>query len=108
MSSFAPSYAARLASYDLPVLILGESGTGKELLGRAIHYASPRHSGPFVLSNGHGSMLIYALLHLTGYDLPIEELKRFRQLHSQPAVMGVTAQPPALTVSRSKVHRPAV
>ena len=37
----------------------------------------------FVLSNGHGSMLIYALLHLTGYDLPIEELKRFRQLHSK-------------------------
>lgn len=36
----------------------------------------------FVLSNGHGSMLIYALLHLTGYDLPIDELKRFRQLHS--------------------------
>jgi transketolase len=37
----------------------------------------------FVLSNGHGSMLIYSLLHLTGYDLPIEELKRFRQLHSR-------------------------
>ena len=37
----------------------------------------------FVLSNGHGSMLIYSLLHLTGYDLPIEELKRFRQLHSK-------------------------
>ena len=37
----------------------------------------------FVLSNGHGSMLIYALLHLSGYDLPIEELKRFRQLHSR-------------------------
>ncbi len=37
----------------------------------------------FVLSNGHGSMLLYALLHLTGYDLPIEELKRFRQLHSK-------------------------
>src|SRR5678815_5778634 len=36
----------------------------------------------FVLSNGHGSMLIYALLHLTGYDLPISELKNFRQLHS--------------------------
>ena len=36
----------------------------------------------FVLSNGHGSMLQYALLHLTGYALPIEELKRFRQLHS--------------------------
>ncbi|HRD32673.1 MAG TPA: transketolase [Rhodocyclaceae bacterium] len=37
----------------------------------------------FVLSNGHGSMLHYALLHLSGYDLPIEELKRFRQLHSK-------------------------
>lgn len=43
--------AARLARYDLPVLILGESGTGKELLARAIHYASPRHTGPFVLEN---------------------------------------------------------
>ncbi|MBA2492192.1 MAG: transketolase, partial [Gammaproteobacteria bacterium] len=37
----------------------------------------------FVVSNGHGSMLLYALLHLAGYDLPIEELKRFRQLHSR-------------------------
>ncbi|MDD5274453.1 MAG: transketolase [Methylovulum sp.] len=37
----------------------------------------------FVLSNGHGSMLIYSLLHLAGYDLPIEELKSFRQLHSK-------------------------
>ena len=37
----------------------------------------------FVISNGHGSMLLYALLHLTGYDLPIDELKRFRQLHSK-------------------------
>ena len=37
----------------------------------------------FVLSNGHGSMLIYALLHLTGYDLSIDDLKKFRQLHSK-------------------------
>ena len=37
----------------------------------------------FVLSNGHGSMLLYALLHLTGYDLPMEELTRFRQLGSR-------------------------
>jgi transketolase len=48
----------------------------------------------FVLSNGHGSMLLYALLHLTGYDLPIEELKNFRQMHSRtpghPEV-GITA-----------------
>ena len=39
----------------------------------------------FVLSNGHGSMLLYALLHLTGYDLPMEELKNFRKLHSKTA-----------------------
>jgi len=37
----------------------------------------------FVLSNGHGSMLLYSLLHLTGYDLPLQELKNFRQLHSR-------------------------
>ena len=39
----------------------------------------------FVLSNGHGSMLLYSLLHLTGYDLPMEEIKNFRQLHSRTA-----------------------
>ena len=39
----------------------------------------------FVLSNGHGSMLLYSLLHLTGYDLPMSELKNFRQLHSKTA-----------------------
>ena len=39
----------------------------------------------FVLSNGHGSMLHYALLHLSGYDLPMDELKKFRQLHSKTA-----------------------
>ncbi len=47
----------------------------------------------FVLSNGHGSMLIYALLHLTGYDLPMSELKNFRVLHSKTAghpEVGVT------------------
>ena len=37
----------------------------------------------FMLSNGHGSMLQYALLHLTGYDLPMEEIRKFRQLHSK-------------------------
>ncbi len=47
----------------------------------------------FVLSNGHGSMLMYALLHLTGYDLPMDEIKNFRQLHSKTAghpEVGVT------------------
>lgn len=39
----------------------------------------------FVLSNGHGSMLIYSLLHLTGYDLPLNEIKNFRKLHSKTA-----------------------
>src|SRR3569832_546039 len=37
----------------------------------------------FVVSNGHGSMLLYALLHLSGYDLPIEEIKDFRQMGSR-------------------------
>ena len=37
----------------------------------------------FVVSNGHGSMLLYALLHLAGYDLPMSEIKNFRQLHSK-------------------------
>src|ERR1700731_3723285 len=47
----------------------------------------------FILSNGHGSMLLYALLHLTGYALPMEGLRRFRQLHSKtpgPPEVGVT------------------
>ncbi len=47
----------------------------------------------FVLSNGHASMLLYALLHLSGYDLPLQELKNFRQLHSKTAghpEVGVT------------------
>ena len=43
--------AERAARYDIPVLVLGESGTGKELLARAIHYASPRLTGPFVVEN---------------------------------------------------------
>ncbi len=49
--------------------------------------ANPRWANRdrFVLSNGHGSMLLYGLLHLSGYDLPLEELKRFRQLHSKTA-----------------------
>jgi transketolase len=49
------------------------------------HPANPKwvDRDRFVLSNGHASMLLYALLNLTGYDLPLDELKRFRQLHSR-------------------------
>jgi transketolase len=50
----------------------------------------------FVLSNGHGSMLLYSLLHLTGYDLPIEELKNFRQWHSRTAGHPEFAETPGV------------
>ena len=59
-----------------------------ELLWR--HYLKHNPADPhwanrdrFVLSNGHGSMLLYSLLHLTGYDLPLDQIRRFRQLHSK-------------------------
>ena len=45
----------------------------------------------FVLSNGHGSMLIYSLLHLTGYDVTIEDLKSFRLHYPEPQVIPSTA-----------------
>ena len=50
----------------------------------------------FVLSNGHGSMLLYALLHLTGYDLPLDQLKRFRQWHAQTAGHPERSEHPAI------------
>jgi len=59
-----------------------------EVLWRGVFKHNPKNPNwinrdRFVLSNGHGSMLQYALLHLTGYDLTIEDLKQFRQLHSR-------------------------
>src|SRR3546814_7622673 len=63
------------------------SESAELLLNRYLVHNPNKPSGfnrdRFVLSNGHGSMLQYALLHLSGYDLPIEQIKRFRQLESQ-------------------------
>jgi transketolase len=50
----------------------------------------------FVLSNGHGSMLLYSLLHLTGYNFPLDELKHFRQLHSKTAGHPEASEFPAI------------
>jgi transketolase len=67
---------------------------GMAEIGEALwnHHLSHNPTNPdwanrdrFILSNGHGSMLIYSLLHLTGYDLPMKEIKSFRQLHSKCA-----------------------
>jgi transketolase len=60
--------------------------------------ANPRwpNRDRFVLSNGHGSMLLYALLHLTGYDFPIGEIKRFRQLHAKTPGHPERSEHPAI------------
>jgi len=60
----------------------------------------------FILSNGHGSMLQYALLHLSGYDLPLEELKNFRQLDSKTPGHPEAARA-ALQPSRVRRRRPS-
>ncbi|MEP6939523.1 MAG: transketolase, partial [Rudaea sp.] len=60
--------------------------------------ANPRWMGRdrFMLSNGHGSMLQYSLLHLSGYDFPMEQLKKFRQLHSKTAGHPEACEFPAI------------
>jgi transketolase len=66
---------------------MGLAEVAAVLWRRHLHHNPTNPAWPdrdrFVLSNGHASMLLYALLHLTGYDLPISELRRFRQLHSK-------------------------
>ena len=79
--------AVQQANSGHPGMPMGMAEIAEALWHRHLRHnpANPQWANRdrFVLSNGHGSMLLYALLHLTGYDLPIEELKRFRQLHSK-------------------------
>ena len=79
--------AVEQAKSGHPGMPMGMAEIAVALWTRHLRYdpANPhwRDRDRFVLSNGHGSMLQYALLHLTGYDLPLEELRRFRQLHSK-------------------------
>jgi transketolase len=89
--------AVQQANSGHPGAPMGMADIAVALWGEHLHHnpGNPLWSNRdrFVLSNGHGSMLIYALLHLTGYNLPMQELKNFRQLHSKTAghpEVGVT------------------
>ena len=81
--------AVQLANSGHPGAPMGMADMAVALWGDHLRH-NPANPGwfdrdRFVLSNGHASMLIYSVLHLTGYDLPIQELKNFRQLHSKTA-----------------------
>jgi transketolase len=81
--------AVQQANSGHPGAPMGMADMAVALWGQHLRH-NPRNPGwinrdRFVLSNGHGSMLLYALLHLTGYKLPMSELKAFRQLHSKTA-----------------------
>jgi transketolase len=89
--------AVQQANSGHPGAPMGMADIATALWGRHLKHnpANPQwfDRDRFVLSNGHASMLIYALLHLTGYDLPVQELRNFRQLHSKTAghpEVGVT------------------
>ena len=81
--------AVEAANSGHPGMPMGMADIAEVLWKDFLHYNPGNPHWPnrdrFVLSNGHGSMLQYALLHLTGFDLPIEQLKQFRQLHSKTA-----------------------
>ncbi|WP_300715421.1 transketolase [Hydrogenophaga sp.] len=81
--------AVQAANSGHPGAPMGMADMAVALWGRHLRHnpTNPQWANRdrFVLSNGHGSMLIYSLLHLTGYKLPIGELKNFRQLHSKTA-----------------------
>ena len=79
--------AVQAANSGHPGMPMGMAEIAVALWNRHLRHNPANPGWPdrdrFVLSNGHGSMLQYALLHLTGYGLPLDELKRFRQLHSR-------------------------
>ncbi len=79
--------AVEHAASGHPGMPMGMADVAVALWGRHLKHNPARPTwfdrDRFVLSNGHGSMLLYALLHLTGYDLPIDELRNFRKLHSK-------------------------
>lgn len=79
--------AVQAANSGHPGAPMGMADIAEVLWNRTLRHHPGNPEWPnrdrFVLSNGHGSMLIYALLHLTGYDLSIEDIKQFRQLHSK-------------------------
>ncbi|HEY0939609.1 MAG TPA: transketolase [Steroidobacter sp.] len=79
--------AVQTANSGHPGMPMGMAEIAEVLWRRHLRHnpANPQwfNRDRFVLSNGHGSMLLYALLHLTGYDLPMQQLQRFRQLHSR-------------------------
>ncbi len=81
--------AVQLANSGHPGAPMGMADIAVALWGEHLRHnpANPHWANRdrFVLSNGHASMLLYAVLHLTGYALPVDELKRFRQLHSKTA-----------------------
>jgi transketolase len=78
--------AVQAANSGHPGMPMGMAEIAVALWNRHLRHnpANPKWADRdrFVLSNGHGSMLLYSLLHLSGYALPLEELRRFRQLHS--------------------------
>lgn len=80
---FLSADAVQQANSGHPGLPMGMAAIGYTLFARHLRYNPANPHWPnrdrFVLSGGHGSMLLYSLLHLTGYDLPLDEIKRFRQ-----------------------------
>src|ERR1700680_2992644 len=80
--------AVQRANSGHPGMPMGMADIAQVLWGDFLRHNPANPGWPdrdrFVLSNGHGSMLLYSLLHLTGYDLPIGGLRRVRQLHSTP------------------------